>query len=271
MKNRIDVLLTEKGLAESREKARRMIMAGLVFVDGRLCDKPGTQVDCEANIDVKGSDCPYVSRGGFKLEKALKVFDINTEGMVCLDIGSSTGGFTDCMLQKGAARVYAVDSGTNQLAWKLRSCDKVVSMEKYNFRYAQPEDFPEKMDFACTDVSFISLKHILGPAAQLLKEGSLMVCLIKPQFEAGREQVGKNGIVKDPAVHAQVIRNVMGYARESGFTVKDLNFSPVKGAKEGNIEYLIKLVKEPGEDSCPDPELVVKSAHASLDKAEEED
>lgn len=270
MKSRLDVLLTDKGLAESREKARRLIMAGLVFVEGQRCDKPGTSVDMDARLEVKGNDCPYVSRGGLKLEKALQVFNINTSGMVCIDIGSSTGGFTDCMLQQGAKKVYSVDSGTNQLAWKLRSDERVVCMEKYNFRYAVPEDFADKMDFACTDVSFISLKHILGPAASLLKDGSLMVCLIKPQFEAGREQVGKNGIVKDPAVHVQVINNVVGYANESGFTVKDLSWSPVKGAKEGNIEYLIKLVKAEGTNEFPAAEQIVRMAHESLDKAEKE-
>ena len=267
MKSRIDVLLVEKGLCETREKARRVIMAGLVFVDGQRCDKPGTNVAVDAAIEVRGDDCPYVSRGGLKLERALDRFGLGMNGFVCLDIGSSTGGFTDCMLQRGAVKVYAVDSGTNQLAWKLRSDERVVCMEQYNFRYAQASDFADPMDFACTDVSFISLKHILPPACMLLKDGANMVCLIKPQFEAGREQVGKNGIVKDPAVHRQVIKNVLGYALESGFSCLDLDHSPVKGTK-GNIEYLVLLKKEPEPESAVSDDTiaeVVNNAHKELD------
>ena len=209
MKNRIDVLLTEKGLAPTREKAKRVIMAGLVFVDGQRCDKAGAMVETDAQIEVRGSDCPYVSRGGFKLERALNSFELDPAGWICLDIGSSTGGFTDCLLQRGAKCVYAVDSGTNQLAWKLRSDPRVVCMEKYNFRYASPSDFADVMDFACTDVSFISLKHILPAAAALLKDGAFMACLIKPQFEAGREQVGKNGIVYNQ--HAAICLETQKY------------------------------------------------------------
>ena len=267
MKNRIDVLLVERGFCETREKAKRIVMAGLVFVEGQRCDKPGTAVPEEAAIEVRGDDCPYVSRGGLKLARALERFGLDMTGKICLDIGSSTGGFTDCMLQKGAVKVYAVDSGTNQLVWKLRSDARVVCMEQYNFRYAKAEDFADRMDFACTDVSFISLKHILGPAAMLLKEGAGMVCLIKPQFEAGREQVGKNGIVRDPAVHRQVIANVLGYAAESGFSVLDLDHSPVKGTK-GNIEYLVLLKKET-EARCDVGEeriaRTVAEAHQKLD------
>ena len=261
------MLLVERGFCETREKAKRIIMAGLVFVDGQRCDKAGTNVAEDAKIEVRGDDCPYVSRGGLKLERALERFDLDMTGLICLDIGSSTGGFTDCMLQKGAVKVYAVDSGTNQLVWKLRSDERVVCMEQYNFRYAVPEDFADEMDFACTDVSFISLKHILGPAAALLKDGASMVCLIKPQFEAGREQVGKNGIVRDPAVHRLVIANVLGYAADSGFSALDLDHSPVKGTK-GNIEYLVLLKKEP-EIHCDITEEniadVVKKAHSELD------
>ena len=262
MKSRIDVLLVEQGFCETREKAKRIIMAGLVFVDGQRCDKAGTAVAEDAHIEVRGDDCPYVSRGGLKLERALDRF-----GLVCIDIGSSTGGFTDCMLQRGACKVYAVDSGTNQLVWKLRSDERVVCMEQYNFRYAEPSDFADRMDFACTDVSFISLKHILGPAASLLKDGAPMVCLIKPQFEAGREQVGKNGIVRDPAIHRQVIENVLGYALDSGFSVLDLDHSPVKGTK-GNIEYLLLLRKEEDPVCSVDKEKiasVVSDAHKELD------
>lgn len=268
MKSRIDVLLVEQGFCETREKAKRIVMAGLVFVDGQRCDKPGTGVAPDARIEVKGDDCPYVSRGGLKLQRALDRFGLDMAGLVCLDIGSSTGGFTDCMLQRGAAKVYAVDSGTNQLVWKLRSDERVVCMEQYNFRYADPADFADPMDFSCTDVSFISLKHILGPAAALLKAGACMVCLIKPQFEAGREQVGKNGIVRDPAIHRQVIENVLGYAADSGFSVLDLDHSPVKGTK-GNIEYLVLLKKEDSpvcSVSAEQIKEVVQKAHESLDK-----
>ena len=242
-------------------------MAGLVFVEGQRCDKPGTSVEEDASIEVRGDDCPYVSRGGLKLAHALDRFGVDPAGRICLDIGSSTGGFTDCLLKSGAAKVYAVDSGTNQLVWKLRSHPQVVCMEKYNFRYAVPEDFADRMDLACTDVSFISLKHILGPAAALLKDGAFMICLIKPQFEAGREQVGKNGIVRDPAVHRQVIENVLDHARENGFSVWDLDHSPIKGTK-GNIEYLALLRKDAAADcrvSGEHIEKTVAQAHQQLD------
>lgn len=268
MKSRIDILLVDREFCETREKAKRVIMAGLVFVDGQRCDKAGTTVAEDAKIEVRGDDCPYVSRGGLKLARALERFELDMTDLICIDIGSSTGGFTDCMLQKGARKVYAVDSGTNQLVWKLRSDARVVCMEQYNFRYAKPGDFADVMDFACTDVSFISLKHILGPAASLLKDGAPMVCLIKPQFEAGREQVGKNGIVRDPAVHRQVIENVLGFAAESGFSALDLDHSPVKGTK-GNIEYLVLLKKETEiQNKVTDSTIadIVSKAHKQLDK-----
>ena len=267
MKQRLDILMVERGLAATREKAKAMIMAGEVFVNGNREDKAGTAYDEKAEIEVKGKKLPFVSRGGLKLDKAVKVYGIDCTGLVCLDVGASTGGFTDCMLQRGASKVYAVDSGTNQLVWKLRSDERVVCMEQYNFRYAEPSDFADRMDFACTDVSFISLKHILGPAASLLKDGAPMVCLIKPQFEAGREQVGKNGIVRDPAIHRQVIENVLGYALDSGFSVLDLDHSPVKGTK-GNIEYLVLLRKEEDPACGVDKEKiasVVSDAHKELD------
>ena len=266
LKTRLDVLLVEQGYFESRVSAQRAIMAGRVFVDGQISDKPGTQIKDTAAVTVKGDVCPYVSRGGYKLEKALDVFEIKPEGWTCIDIGSSTGGFTDCLLQRGASKVYAVDVGTNQLAWKLRSDERVVTMEQYNFRYAVPEDFGDVMDFACTDVSFISLKLILPPAASLLKDGGLMVALIKPQFEAGREQVGKHGIVKDPKVHEEVIRNVLSYAFDAGFSALDLDYSPVRGAKEGNIEYLAYLGTNGEESISPDIKELVAASHSKFEK-----
>ncbi len=247
MKERLDVILTKRGDFASREKARAAIMAGIVYVDGQRCDKPGTGVAEGAEIEVRGNDCPYVSRGGYKLEKALSVFAIDAAGKVCIDIGASTGGFTDCLLQHGAARVYSVDVGYGQLDWKLRNDPRVVCMEKVNFRYMKPEDIPEKLDLACADVSFISLKHMFPAVRPLLKDGAELACLVKPQFEAGREQVGKNGIVRDPAVHREVIARVDGYAHACGFASLGVSFSPVRGAK-GNVEYLLHLrVPEAGE------------------------
>ena len=263
MKTRLDVLLVEKGFFESREKARAAIMEGIVYVNSAISDKPGTQIAQDAEIEVRGNVCPYVSRGGYKLEKALKVFGIDPSGMVCLDIGSSTGGFTDCLLQNGAAKVYALDVGTNQLAYKLRTDERVVVMEKTNFRTVDTEAFTEKFDFACTDVSFISLKHIFPNAAKLLKEGASMVALVKPQFEAGREQVGKKGLVKDPKVHTQVIENAVNYARENGLSVKALDYSPVTGTT-GNMEFLLHLVLG-GTDEDIDIEAVVEAAHKALE------
>ena len=238
MKERLDVLLVQKGLAESREKAKTMIMEGNVFVDGQREDKAGTNFDTEAEIEVRGNTLKYVSRGGLKLEKAMKEFDISLEGMVCMDIGASTGGFTDCMLQNGAVKVYSVDVGYGQFAWKLRNDPRVVCMEKTNIRYVTPEDIADVLDFASVDVSFISLTKVLVPARELLRDGGRMVCLIKPQFEAGREKVGKKGVVRDPKVHEEVIHKVIDFALENGFSVHNLSYSPIKGP-EGNIEYLV--------------------------------
>lgn len=248
MKERLDVILVKKNLAPSREKAKAIIMAGIVYVDGQKEDKAGSTFEEEGiNIEVRGNTMRYVSRGGLKLEKALKVFPINLEAKVCMDIGASTGGFTDCMLQNGAVKVFSVDVGHGQLDWKLRNDERVICMEKTNFRYTTVDDIGEQVDFASCDVSFISLSKILGPAYNIIKEDGQMVCLIKPQFEAGRNEVGKKGVVKDPKVHARVIENVIGYARGENFSVLDLAGSPIKGP-EGNIEYLIYLSKNPKED-----------------------
>mgnify|MGYP000948825035 CR=1 FL=1 len=242
MKERLDVLLVKKGLAPSREKAKAVIMAGSVYVDGQKEDKAGSVFDEEsAQIEVRGHALPYVSRGGLKLEKALKVFPITLTGKICMDIGASTGGFTDCMLQNGAAKVYSVDVGYGQLDWKLRQDDRVVCMEKTNFRYMTPEDIPDVLDFASVDVSFISLDKILTPAYALLKEQGEMVALIKPQFEAGREKVGKKGVVRDPKVHEEVISRVVRHADEVSFEVLDLSYSPIRGP-EGNIEFLLDII-----------------------------
>lgn len=241
MKERLDVILVSEGYAESREKAKAIIMSGNVFVDGQREDKAGTSFDTDkVKIEVKGATLKYVSRGGLKLEKAMTHFDLTLSGKVCMDIGASTGGFTDCMLQNGAAKVYAVDVGHGQLAWKLRNDERVVCMEKTNFRYMVREDIAEELDFASVDVSFISLTKILLPARGLLKDGGQMVCLIKPQFEAGRDKVGKKGVVREPQVHKEVICKVIDYADSLGFFVKNLEYSPIKGP-EGNIEYLVFL------------------------------
>ena len=244
MKERLDVLLVEKGFAASREKAKAIIMSGAVFVDGQREDKAGASFDREkARIEVKGSTLKYVSRGGLKLEKAIEVFGIGLQNMICMDIGASTGGFTDCMLQNGAAKVYAVDVGHGQLDWKLRTNEKVICMEKTNFRYMLPSAISDTLDFASVDVSFISLTKILIPARNLLKDQGQMVCLIKPQFEAGREKVGKKGVVREPETHREVIGKVMNFAHCIGFHVLGLSFSPVKGT-EGNIEYLLHIEKK---------------------------
>ncbi|WP_022764680.1 TlyA family RNA methyltransferase [Butyrivibrio sp. XPD2006] len=245
-KERLDVLLVNRGLAPSREKAKALIMAGDVFVNGQREDKPGTTFE-EAKItslEVKGDTLPYVSRGGLKLEKAVKNFGFSLEGKVCMDIGASTGGFTDCMLQNGAAKVYSVDVGHGQLDWKLRSDERVVCMEKTNFRYMVRDDIDDDLDFASCDVSFISLTKILLPARRLLKDGAEMVCLIKPQFEAGKEKVGKKGVVRDPEVHSEVVHRIFDFMGVAGFEVLHLDFSPIKGP-EGNIEYLIHIRKDP--------------------------
>ena len=244
MKERLDVLLVKQGLAESREKAKAVIMAGEVFVQGQREDKAGAMFDeSKVTITVKGSSLRYVSRGGLKLEKAMACFPITLEGDICMDIGSSTGGFTDSMLQNGAKKVYSVDVGHGQLAWKLRQDERVVCMEKTNFRYLTRDQITDDLDFASVDVSFISLTKILLPAWRLLKCGGQMVCLIKPQFEAGREKVGKKGVVRDPAVHREVIAKVMDFAALLHFSVLGLTWSPIKGP-EGNIEYLIFIQKE---------------------------
>lgn len=274
MKERLDVLLVKKGLAPSREKAKAVIMAGSVYVDGQKEDKAGSVFDEEsAQIEVRGHALPYVSRGGLKLEKALKVFPITLTDKICMDIGASTGGFTDCMLQNGAAKVYSVDVGYGQLDWKLRQDDRVVCMEKTNFRYMTPEDIPDVLDFASVDVSFISLDKILTPAYALLKEQGEMVALIKPQFEAGREKVGKKGVVRDPKVHEEVISRIVRHADEVSFEVLDLSYSPIRGP-EGNIEYLIHLRKNPERTVYLDIPAVfekkikeiVEEAHQELEK-----
>ena len=243
VKERLDVLLVKNNYAPSREKAKAIIMAGLVYVDGQKEDKAGATFEEEGiKLEVRGATLKYVSRGGLKLERALKVFPIDLTDCICMDIGASTGGFTDCMLQNGARKIYSIDVGHGQLDWKLRNDERVICMEKTNFRYVTPENIGEEVDFASCDVSFISLSKILGPAYPILKENGTMVCLIKPQFEAGREQVGKKGVVKDPKVHEEVIKNAVGYAKDAGFGVLDLSNSPIKGP-EGNIEYLIYLSK----------------------------
>ena len=243
MKERLDVLLTERGFFDSREKAKAVIMAGEVFVNGQREDKAGSKFDREVDIEVKGKVLKYVSRGGLKLEKAVEVYDLDLMDKICIDIGSSTGGFTDCMLQNGASKVYAIDVGTNQLAWKLREDKRVVSMEKTNIRYVTEEQIPEKADFASVDVSFISLTKVLPAAVNLLRNEAHMVCLIKPQFEAGREKVGKKGVVRDVTVHKEVIELVINFAIDLNFFIKGLTFSPVKGP-EGNIEYLLYMQKQ---------------------------
>lgn len=243
MKERLDVLLVREGLAESREKAKAVIMSGCVYVNDQKEDKAGAMFDPEkAKLEVRGTTLKYVSRGGLKLEKAIDRFGVALEGKICMDIGASTGGFTDCMLQNGALKVYSVDVGHGQLAWKLRNDARVVCMEKTNFRYMVKEDIGEELDFASVDVSFISLDKILGPAYSLLKPEAQMVCLIKPQFEAGREKVGKKGVVREPAVHREVIERVFAFTLEKGFKILHLDFSPIRGP-EGNIEYLMHIYK----------------------------
>ena len=245
MKERLDVLLVRQNLAASREKAKAVIMSGDVFVNGQREDKAGTMFDeTKVKIEVRGTALPYVSRGGLKLEKAMNCFGVEVDGKVCMDVGSSTGGFTDCMLQNGAVKVYAVDVGHGQLDWKLRQDERVVCMEKTNIRYVKPEEIGEPVGFSSIDVSFISLTKVLIPVRELLTRDGCVVCLIKPQFEAGREKVGKKGVVRDAAVHLEVIEKVIAFAMENGFDVRNLDFSPIKGP-EGNIEYLLYLQKRP--------------------------
>ena len=242
MKERLDVLLVSKGLAPSREKAKALIMAGSVYVNGQKEDKAGSAFEDSSEIVVKDNSLRYVSRGGYKLEKAMQVFPITLSGKVCMDVGSSTGGFTDCMLQNGAKKVYAVDVGHGQLAWSLRQDERVVCMEKTNIRFLTPEQVPEKVEFASVDVSFISLTKVLPPLYELLADEAGVVCLIKPQFEAGREKVGKKGVVRDPATHEEVIRSILDFAPQARFLPCGLDYSPIRGP-EGNIEYLIWLKK----------------------------
>ncbi len=263
MKERLDVLLVQRNLAPSREKAKAIIMSGNVFVDGVREDKAGTTFVDTVNIEVKGSSLKYVSRGGLKLEKAIEQYGVRVDGKVCMDIGSSTGGFTDCMLQNGAVKVYSVDVGTNQLAWKLRQDERVVSMEKTNIRYVTPDQIDDQIEFASIDVSFISLTKVLLPARNLLTDDGEIVCLIKPQFEAGREKVGKKGVVREKSVHEEVIVLVMKYAMSIGFEPIQLDYSPIKGP-EGNIEYLLYLRKNKDRIHLMEEEEVDINNHAEL-------
>jgi len=274
-KERLDVLLVKRALAESREKAKAVIMAGNVFVNGQREDKAGSTFLGDVPIEIRGKAMRYVSRGGYKLEKAIGLWEISLDGRICIDVGSSTGGFTDCMLQNGAKKVYAVDVGTNQLAWKLRQDERVVTMEKTNIRYLKPEDLEDTVSFASVDVAFISLKKVLLPVRELLGEDGRVVCLVKPQFEAGREKVGKKGVVRDKKVHMEVACRIMAYALCIGLQILALSFSPIKGP-EGNIEYLLYLKKggeameeekaqeKVGQEYARNAEAVVEEAHQSL-------
>ena len=281
MKERLDILLVKRNLAPSREKAKAMIMEGNVFVNNQREDKAGSSFEENVPIEIHGNTLKYVSRGGLKLEKAMNEFGLTLDGDICMDIGASTGGFTDCMLQNGATKVYSVDVGYGQFAWKLRQDPRVVCMEKTNIRYVTPEDIGEPVDFSSIDVSFISLTKVLGPVKEILSPGGEVVALIKPQFEAGREKVGKKGVVREKSTHLEVIQMVMAYAAEIGFEIRNLEFSPIKGP-EGNIEYLLYLHKPEqaseetvtgeealakAEKECPvSPEQVVEEAHRELDK-----
>lgn len=269
MKERLDVLLVKRNLAESREKAKAVIMSGIVYVDGQKEDKAGSMFDETANVEVRGTTLKYVSRGGLKLEKAMTHFGVTLERKICMDVGASTGGFTDCMLQNGAVKVYSVDVGHGQLAWKLRNDERVVCMEKTNIRYVTPEEIPDRIQFVSIDVSFISLTKVLGPVKALMEPDGEVVCLIKPQFEAGREKVGKKGVVREKSVHLEVIEMVASFAGSIGFEALHLEFSPIKGP-EGNIEYLLHL------RNCTDGSTfandtigaseIVEKAHETLDK-----
>ena len=262
-KVRLDQLVFDLGYTESRERAKTTIMSGLVFVNGQRADKPGMSVAADAQIEVRGNALPFVSRGGFKLDKALKVFPIDPSGLHCIDCGASTGGFTDVLLQHGAAKVYAVDVGYGQLAWKLRNDERVVNLERTNLRYVTNEQIPELLDLAVMDVSFISIKLVLPAVKQLLKPGADFVCLIKPQFEAGREEVGKKGVVRDKKVHEEVVRDILSFAPEIGFSVMGLDYSPIKGP-EGNIEYICHLKN--GQFDSPDIDIsaIVEASHLAL-------
>ncbi|CCZ05105.1 hemolysin TlyA family protein [Eubacterium sp. CAG:603] len=270
MKERLDVLLVKGGFAESREKAKAIIMSGNVFVNNNREDKAGQTFDEKAIIEVRGNTLKYVSRGGLKLEKAMANFEVSIDGKICMDVGASTGGFTDCMLQNGAVKVYSIDVGHGQLAWKLRQDERVVCMEKTNIRYVTNEDIPDLIDFSSIDVSFISLTKVLGPVRNLLADNGQVVCLIKPQFEAGREKVGKKGVVRDKNVHIEVIEMVVEFAKSIGFNVLNLDFSPIKGP-EGNIEYLLHIEKGENADTINKTDLdlinkIVEKAHDTLDK-----
>lgn len=260
-KERLDVLLVKRGLAQSREKAKAIIMTGNVFVKNQREDKAGSTFEEDVEIEVKGNEMKYVSRGGYKLEKAIDLWGVPLEDKTCMDVGSSTGGFTDCMLQNGASKVYAIDVGTNQLAWKLRQDDRVISMEKTNIRYVTHENVPEDIQFASIDVAFISLTKVLVPVRNLLAHDGRVVCLVKPQFEAGREKVGKKGVVRDISVHEEVVCNVMTYAIAIGFKILELSFSPIKGP-EGNIEYLLYIEKDTDstDEECTVSEEVLNDA-----------
>lgn len=275
MKERLDVLLVNKGLCESRQKAKAIIMSGNVYVENQKEDKAGSMFDVNANIEVRGHVLPYVSRGGRKLEKAINNYNLDLKDKICMDVGASTGGFTDCMLQNGAIKVYSVDVGHGQLAWKLRNDERVVCMEKTNIRYVTNEDIPDLIDFTSIDVSFISLTLVLPVVKNLLNIGGEVVALIKPQFETGREKVGKKGVVRDPEVHFEVIEKVVNFSNELGFKLLDIEFSPIKGP-EGNIEYLIHLKKESNEEEyradndveafLEKSKAIVAAAHDTLDK-----
>lgn len=262
-KIRLDQLVFDLGLAESRERAKTTVMSGLVFVNGQRADKPGMQVSPDVNVEVKGTALPYVSRGGLKLEKALKVFPIDVNGKVCIDCGASTGGFTDVLLKNGAAKVYSVDVGYGQLAWSLRNDERVVNMERTNIRYISSEQISEPLDICVMDLSFISVKLVLPAVCALLKDDAQLVCLIKPQFEAGREEVGKKGVVRDKAVHLSVIESVLSFAPTVGMTVMGLDFSPIKGP-EGNREYLCYMKKGVHEAGLINAAAVVEASHESL-------
>ena len=265
MKIRLDQYLCQSGLVQSRERAKALIMSGIVFVNNQKADKAGEMIAEDATVEVRGHDIGYVSRGGLKLEKAMQVFPMTPNGKVCMDIGASTGGFTDCMLQNGATKVYAVDVGYGQLAWSLRSDERVVNMERTNIRHVTPDMLADQIEFFSVDVSFISLKHIFPVADAICVPGANGVCLVKPQFEAGREKVGKKGVVRESSTHIEVIRNAIGFALQNHFSVRGLDYSPIKGP-EGNIEFLIHVVHD-GEQQAPseeDIQSIVNAAHQSL-------
>ena len=266
MKKRLDVLLVEQGLADSREKAKAIIMSGIVYVDNNKEDKAGTTFEETARIEVRGNTLKYVSRGGLKLEKAMNNFGVTLDGKVCMDVGASTGGFTDCMLQNGAVKVYSVDVGHGQLAWKLRNDERVVCMEKTNIRYVTPDDIDDVIEFASIDVSFISLTKVLPAVRELMTPDGEIVCLIKPQFEAGREKVGKKGVVRELSTHIEVVQMIVDYARANGFRTLHLSYSPIKGP-EGNIEYLLHITKdESRENEEFDIRALVEESHSALSK-----